>query len=169
MALPKCVVCKKAVKNGVCCGDCKKSFHFSCSLFKVENCVEDDWRCSSCNRKRERSTTEEKNALILRLKKELEEEKERVKRLTSENEDLKKLLSTRKKLVVKKTPLIMKLHARISIWCKVHISGHITPAPPRFPFTGIPSTNVNLDPDGDILQYFNTFFEDPLVDMITED
>ncbi|KAG8233324.1 hypothetical protein J437_LFUL017302 [Ladona fulva] len=54
------------------------------------------------------------------------------------------------------------------IWCKVRISGHITPAPPRFPFTSVPSINVKLDSDGDILQYFNTFFDDPLVDMITE-
>ncbi|KAG8237219.1 hypothetical protein J437_LFUL016056, partial [Ladona fulva] len=65
-------------------------------LFKVENCEEDDWRCSSCNRKKERSTTEEKDALIQRLKKELEEKRERVKRLMSENEDLKKQSSTRK-------------------------------------------------------------------------
>ena len=95
VSLPQCVVCKKSVKNGVSCGDCKKSFHFNFSQFRVENCIEDDWRCSSCSSKREKSNTQKKDAVIERLK-ELDEEEGRVKKLTSENEELRKKLSIEK-------------------------------------------------------------------------
>lgn len=88
-AAKKCQVCKRAVRNGVQCGDCKGSFHFSCSMFKLEECVEDNWRCCGCGKKKEKSVLAEKNATINRLMKELEEEKERVKALTIENEELK--------------------------------------------------------------------------------
>ncbi|KAG8235438.1 hypothetical protein J437_LFUL015786 [Ladona fulva] len=52
-------------------------------------------RRAAIKEKREKSTSEEKDALIRRLQKELEEKKGKVKRLTVENKELKQKISTK--------------------------------------------------------------------------
>ncbi|XP_022251164.1 piggyBac transposable element-derived protein 4-like isoform X2 [Limulus polyphemus] len=53
------------------------------------------------------------------------------------------------------------------VWCKVDTTRQLSPSPSRFQFCGASSLNINIDPNGDILQFFNIFFDDVLVDMIT--
>lgn len=50
-------------------------------------------------------------------------------------------------------------------WRKIN-SNNPPPSPPRFPFTGMPAIQVPFEKNGSILQYFENFFSDNIVDII---
>lgn len=57
--------------------------------------------------------------------------------------------------------------AGVRDWCEIN-PGNLPNPPPRFPFTGLPSTNYIVDEEGDLLKYFNLFFDEGLVNLVTE-
>lgn len=50
-------------------------------------------------------------------------------------------------------------------WHEVRLE-NLPPIPPRFPFRGTPGVEVVFDPDASILQYFENFFNDEIVNII---
>ena len=60
-------VCRRLLKNGAQCGDCNGWFHFCCSMFILDESVEDDRRCSGCSKKKDKSTIAEKESIIIGL------------------------------------------------------------------------------------------------------
>lgn len=50
-------------------------------------------------------------------------------------------------------------------WHEVRLQ-NLPPSPPRFPFQGTPGVEVVFDPDASILQYFENFFNDEVVNII---
>lgn len=79
------------------------------------------WRmtgaCSSCNKRKEKSSREEKDSEILRLRKELEKEKAIVKRLLAENEEEKekvRRLSAEKQQLKAKNNISIEDHSKVT-------------------------------------------------------
>ncbi|GBN15222.1 hypothetical protein AVEN_2690-1 [Araneus ventricosus] len=52
-------------------------------------------------------------------------------------------------------------------WCGVDVSV-LTPAPPKFPFTGNPGIKVSLRQSDDPLDYFCLFFDDEVISFIAK-
>ncbi|GBO09391.1 hypothetical protein AVEN_220467-1 [Araneus ventricosus] len=53
-------------------------------------------------------------------------------------------------------------------WCGVDVSV-LTPAPPKFPFTGNPGIKVSLRQSDDPLDYFCLFFDDEVISFIAKE
>lgn len=54
------------------------------------------------------------------------------------------------------------------VWTKI-ISTSVDHAPPRFKFLGTPEVNINFDPSSGVLQYFEHFVNENLVDLIVSE
>ncbi|KAG8237447.1 hypothetical protein J437_LFUL015975 [Ladona fulva] len=63
-------------------------------------------------------------------------------------------------------PTAALLDARI--WCPIHSCQDPRPPPPRFPFTASPAVHLEKDGTLDILYCFESFFDEYLINLITE-